>query len=59
MFSDIWHGNLPEPGTINNYHVHGRYEPAQGHRFNPNKLSFAFGLSLQGLLSRTKLRFCP
>jgi hypothetical protein len=43
MFSDIWHGC---------------YEPAQDHRFNPKKLSSAFGLSLQGPLSRTKLRFC-
>jgi glycogen operon protein len=36
----IWHGYLPDarPGLIYGYRVHGPYEPAQGHRFNPNKL---------------------
>jgi glycogen operon protein len=31
---------LPDarPGTIYGYRVHGPYEPAAGHRFNPNKL---------------------
>ena len=37
---EVWHGFLPDarPGTIYAYRVHGPYEPAQGHRFNPNKL---------------------
>jgi isoamylase len=37
---EIWHGFLPDarPGTIYGYRVHGPYEPARGHRFNPNKL---------------------
>ncbi len=37
---DIWHCYLPEarPGLIYGYRVHGPYEPADGHRFNPNKL---------------------
>jgi isoamylase len=37
---EIWHGFLPDarPGTIYGYRVHGPYDPAHGHRFNPNKL---------------------
>ncbi len=37
---EVWHGYLPDarPGTIYGYRVHGPYEPAAGHRFNPNKL---------------------
>jgi isoamylase len=39
---DVWHGFLPAryggPGTLYGYRVHGPYEPAQGHRFNPAKL---------------------
>ena len=36
----MFHGFLPDarPGTVYGYRVHGPYEPAQGHRFNPNKL---------------------
>ncbi|MDD3650864.1 glycogen debranching protein GlgX [Immundisolibacter sp.] len=36
----VWHGYLPEarPGMCYGYRVHGPYEPARGHRFNPNKL---------------------
>ena len=36
----IWHGYLPEarPGLLYGYRVHGPYDPARGHRFNPNKL---------------------
>ena len=36
----IWHGYLPEvaPGTVYGLRVHGPYDPANGHRFNPNKL---------------------
>ncbi|NBJ13450.1 glycogen debranching protein GlgX [Microvirga arsenatis] len=37
---EVWHGYLPDarPGTTYGYRVHGPYEPAAGHRFNPNKL---------------------
>jgi len=37
---EVWHGYLAEarPGTVYAYRVHGPYEPANGHRFNPNKL---------------------
>ena len=37
---EVWHGYVREarPGTVYGYRVHGPYEPAQGHRFNPHKL---------------------
>ena len=39
---DIWHGLLPASfggaGTLYGYRVHGPYQPAEGHRFNPAKL---------------------
>jgi len=36
----MWHCYLPEarPGLLYGYRVHGPYEPARGHRFNPHKL---------------------
>jgi glycogen operon protein len=36
----VWHGYLPglKPGQLYGYRVHGPYDPANGHRFNPNKL---------------------
>ncbi len=36
----IWHGYLPDarPGLLYGYRVHGPYDPANGHRFNANKL---------------------
>ncbi len=36
----VWHAFLPgiEPGQHYGYRVHGPYEPAAGHRCNPNKL---------------------
>jgi len=36
----VWHVYLPEvrPGQRYGYRVHGPYEPANGHRFNPAKL---------------------
>ena len=38
--NEIWHGYLPDmrPGQLYGYRVYGPYEPARGHRFNPNKL---------------------
>ena len=37
---EVWHGYLPEarPGLLYGYRVHGPYDPANGHRFNANKL---------------------
>jgi glycogen operon protein len=36
----VWHGYLPyvHGGQLYGYRAHGRYEPEQGHRFNPYKL---------------------
>jgi glycogen operon protein len=36
----VWHGYLPDvqPGQRYGYRVHGPYDPARGHRFNPNKV---------------------
>jgi glycogen operon protein len=36
----VWHAYLPDavPNQLYAYRVHGRYDPATGHRFNPNKL---------------------
>jgi glycogen operon protein len=38
--NQVFHGYLPDvgPGTFYGYRVHGPYEPAEGHRFNRNKL---------------------
>lgn len=37
---DVWHVYLPnlKPGQLYGYRVYGPYNPAQGLRFNPNKL---------------------
>ncbi|PIR19137.1 MAG: glycogen debranching enzyme GlgX [Elusimicrobia bacterium CG11_big_fil_rev_8_21_14_0_20_64_6] len=36
----IWHGYVPglKPGQVYGYRVHGPYDPAAGHRFNPAKI---------------------
>jgi glycogen operon protein len=36
----VWHVYLPDvrPGQLYGYRVHGPYEPANGHRFNANKV---------------------
>ena len=38
--NQVWHGYLPEarPGLLYGYRVYGPYDPAQGLRFNHNKL---------------------
>src|SRR5213594_320428 len=38
--TQVWHVYLPEarPGQFYGYRVHGPYNPAEGHRFNPAKL---------------------
>ena len=37
---EIFHGYLPDatPGLLYGFRAHGRYEPENGHRFNPHKL---------------------
>jgi len=37
---EVWHGYLPEAsaGVLYGYRAYGPYDPAHGHRFNPNKL---------------------
>src|SRR4051794_13330667 len=50
---EVWHGYLPDarPGTVYGYRVHGPYEPAEGHRFNPNKLLLdPYGKAIVGQL---------
>ena len=36
----VWHCYLPQvqPGQLYGYRIYGAYDPATGHRFNPNKL---------------------
>ena len=36
----VWHAYLPDilPDQMYGYRVHGPYDPAKGHRFNPNKV---------------------
>jgi isoamylase len=36
----VWHVYLPEltPEQVYGYRVHGPYDPANGHRFNPHKI---------------------
>ncbi|HWD59226.1 MAG TPA: glycogen debranching protein GlgX [Stellaceae bacterium] len=50
---EVWHGYLPEarPGQLYGYRVHGPYDPANGLRFNPNKLLIdPYAKSLSGPL---------
>jgi isoamylase len=37
---EVWHAYLPDarPNLLYGYRVYGPYDPANGHRFNPNKL---------------------
>jgi isoamylase len=49
---EVWHCYLPEvrPDQLYGYRVYGPYDPAAGHRFNPNKLlldPYAKALSAQ------------
>jgi isoamylase len=38
--ANVWHQYLPDvlPGQLYGYRVHGPFDPANGHRFNPHKL---------------------
>ena len=37
---EVWHAYLPDarPNLLYGYRIYGPYDPANGHRFNPNKL---------------------
>jgi isoamylase len=37
---EVWHAYLPDarPNQLYGYRVYGQFDPANGHRFNPNKL---------------------
>ncbi len=50
---EVWHVYLPDarPDLLYGYRVHGPYDPANGHRFNPNKLLIdPYAKSLSGRL---------
>src|SRR6478672_1924669 len=56
----VWHAYLPEvlPGQLHGYRVHGPYEPAQGHRFNSNKLLLdPYAKSIRGELKWSNQHF--
>ncbi|MGH8136914.1 MAG: glycogen debranching protein GlgX, partial [Steroidobacteraceae bacterium] len=57
---EIWHSYLPEarPGLLYGYRVHGPYDPAKGHRFNPHKLLIEpYAKHLQGPLTWSDAHF--
>jgi isoamylase len=57
---EVWHAYLPDarPGTVYGYRVHGPYEPAAGHRFNPHKLVLdPYAKALAGALHWTDALF--
>ena len=50
---EVWHVYLPDarPDLLYGYRVYGPYDPANGHRFNPNKLLIdPYAKSLDGRL---------
>jgi glycogen operon protein len=50
---EVWHAYLPDarPNLLYAYRVYGPYDPANGHRFNPNKLLIdPYAKSLHGRL---------
>ena len=58
--NNIWHIYLEgaKPGLVYGYRVYGRYDPAQGYRFNPNKLLIdPYGKKLVGTLIWNKAIF--
>ncbi len=51
--NEVWHGYIPgvRPGQLYGYRVHGPYAPAEGHRFNHNKLLLdPYAKSLRGTI---------
>ncbi len=58
--NNIWHVYLEGalPGLVYGYRVYGRYDPASGYRFNPNKLLIdPYGKKLVGTLIWNKAIF--
>ena len=56
----IWHVYIPGlwPGQHYGYRVQGPYEPAEGHRFNPNKLLIdPYAKSIAGLIEWSNAMF--
>jgi glycogen debranching enzyme GlgX len=56
----VWHGYLPDvlPGQLYGYRVYGAYDPANGHRFNGNKLLIdPYARLLSGKLRWTDAHF--
>jgi glycogen operon protein len=50
---EVWHGYLPDarPNLLYGYRVYGPFDPANGHRFNANKLLIdPYAKALQGRL---------
>jgi isoamylase len=57
---EVWHVYLPDarPDLLYGYRVYGPYDPANGHRFNPNKLMIdPYAKSLHGRLRWTDAAF--
>ena len=57
----VWHGYFPDvrPGQLYGYRVHGPYDPAAGHRFNPHKIvidPYAKAVGRAGHLGRLDVR---
>lgn len=56
----IWHVYIPglDPGQCYGYRASGRYEPENGHRFNPNKLLIdPYSKALDGIIKWDKAVF--
>jgi isoamylase len=57
---EVWHGYLPEvrPDQLYGYRVYGPHDPANGHRFNHNKLLIdPYAKALQGHLQWSDVVF--
>jgi isoamylase len=57
-----WHCYLPGigPGQRYGYRVHGPYEPASGHRFNPSKLLIdPYGKAIEGTVEWDRANVLP
>jgi len=58
--NEIWHGYIPglKAGSLYGYRVHGPFDPANGHRFNANKLLIdPYARELVGNVSWSKAHF--
>jgi isoamylase len=58
--NEVWHGYIPglKAGALYGYRVHGAYDPANGHRFNANKLLIdPYARELVGEVAWSKAHF--